>query len=71
MDMKVPLLEIKILLESNPLKSRILDRRWPGERAAQLRLSIGFSVGSACLTLLVCRMFSSNAANHVANHDDP
>ena len=27
MDMRIPLLELKILLESNPLKSRILVRR--------------------------------------------
>ena len=30
MDMRIPPLKIKILLESNPLKSRILVRRSPG-----------------------------------------
>ena len=43
-DMRIPLLEIKIMLESNPLKSRILVRR-----LAVVRVSIETRIGNSLL----------------------
>ena len=39
MDVRIPPLEIKILLESSPLKSRILVRRWAVDAFAHPRFT--------------------------------